>query len=73
MLDEADTGLLRPQVAHSFTCRVARFLGFGSATAWKLAMLVYDVLKGDFVYRDPGCEAYDTQQRVRTRLRQCAE
>jgi transposase len=46
-----------------------------TATARKLALLVYHVLKGDFVYRDPGCEAYDAQQRARTlrRLRQRAE
>jgi transposase len=40
-----------------------------TATARKLAVLVYHVLKGDFVYRDPGADAYDTQQRTRV-LRQ---
>jgi transposase len=36
-----------------------------TATARKLAVLVYRVLKGDLVYRDPGADAYDTQQRTR--------
>lgn len=36
-----------------------------TATARKLAVLVYHVLKGDFVYRDPGADAYDAQQRAR--------
>jgi transposase len=36
-----------------------------TATARKLAILVYRVLKGELVYRDPGVEAYDTQQRTR--------
>ncbi len=36
-----------------------------TATARKLAVLVYHVLKGNFVYRDPGADAYDTQQRAR--------
>jgi transposase len=40
-----------------------------TATARKLAVLVYHVLKGDFVYRDPGADAYDAQQRAR-QLRQ---
>src|SRR5262249_49372823 len=35
------------------------------ATARKLAVLVYHVLKGDFVYRDPGSGRYDAQQRAR--------
>jgi transposase len=45
-----------------------------TATARKLAILVYRALKGDLVYRDPGAEAYDFQQRTRTlrRLRQRA-
>lgn len=36
-----------------------------TATARKLAVLVYHVMKGDFVYKDPGTEAYDAQQRAR--------
>lgn len=45
-----------------------------TATARKLAVLVYRALKGDLVYRDPGADAYDLQQRTRTlrRLRQRA-
>lgn len=46
-----------------------------TATARKLAILVYHTLKGDLVYQDPGAEAYDAKDRVRTlrRLRQRAE
>ena len=40
-----------------------------TATARKLAVLVYHVLKGDFVYRDPGADGHDAQQRAR-QLRQ---
>ncbi len=45
-----------------------------TATARKLAILVYRALKGELVYRDPGADAYDLQQRARTlrRLRQRA-
>jgi len=45
-----------------------------TATARKLAILVYRALKGDLVYRDPGAETYDAQQRTRVlrRLRQRA-
>jgi len=45
-----------------------------TATARKLAILVYRALKGDLVYRDPGADAYDRQQRSRTltRLRRTA-
>ncbi len=45
-----------------------------TATARKLAILVYRALKGALVYRDPGAEAYDGQQRTRVlrRLRQRA-
>jgi transposase len=45
-----------------------------TATARKLAILVYRALKGDLVYRDPGANAYDLQQRTRVlrRLRQRA-
>ena len=45
-----------------------------TATARKLAILVYRALKGELVYRDPGAETYDAQQRTRVlrRLRQRA-
>jgi len=45
-----------------------------TATARKLAILVYRTLKGDLLYEDPGASAYDTQQRSRVlrRLRQRA-
>jgi transposase len=46
-----------------------------TATARKLAVLVYHTLKGDLLYQDPGAEAYETQDRARTirRLRQRAD
>ena len=37
-----------------------------TATARKLAVLIYRVLKGDFAYHDPGADAYDDQHRQRT-------
>jgi transposase len=37
-----------------------------TATARKLAILVYRALKGELGYRDPGADAYDIQQRTRT-------
>jgi hypothetical protein len=37
-----------------------------TATARKLAILVYRVLRGDIDYHDPGAEAYDAQHRKRT-------
>jgi transposase len=37
-----------------------------TATARKLAILVYRALKGDLVYQDPGAAAYDQRQRTRT-------
>lgn len=45
-----------------------------TATARKLAILIYRALKGELVYRDPGADAYDVQQRTRVlrRLRQRA-
>ena len=45
-----------------------------TATARKLAILIYRVLKGELAYRDPGPESYDAQQRTRLlrRLRQHA-
>lgn len=35
-----------------------------TATARKLAILVYRMLKGDLVYQDPGASAYEAQQRT---------
>ena len=45
-----------------------------TATARKLAILIYRALKGELVYRDPGADSYDVQQRTRVlrRLRQRA-
>jgi len=45
-----------------------------TATARKLAILVYRALQGDLVYRDPGADTYDRQQRSRVlrRLRRTA-
>jgi hypothetical protein len=45
-----------------------------TATARTLAVLVYRALKGELLYRDPGADAYDLQQRTRVlrRLRQTA-
>lgn len=36
-----------------------------TATARKMAVLIYRMLKGDLVYRDPGAATYNTQQRDR--------
>ena len=46
-----------------------------TATARKLAILVYHTLKGDLVYQDPGADAYETRDRMRVlrRVRQRAE
>ena len=46
-----------------------------TATARKLAILVYRTLKDHFVYVDPGADAYDAQHRTRIvcRLRQRPE
>lgn len=46
-----------------------------TATARKLAILIYHMLKGDLVYQDPGADAYNAHDRVRVlrRLRQRAE
>ncbi|MDQ3937584.1 MAG: IS110 family transposase [Chloroflexota bacterium] len=46
-----------------------------TATARKLAILVYRTLKGDLHYDDPGAEAYDAQHRVQVlrRLRHRAK
>ena len=45
-----------------------------TATARKLAILVYRALKGELVYHDPGADAYDVHQRTRVlrRIRQRA-
>jgi hypothetical protein len=45
-----------------------------TATARKLAILVYRTLRGNFLYEDPGASVYDAQQRDRVlrRLRQRA-
>jgi transposase len=45
-----------------------------TATARKLAILVYRALKGELVYQDPGANTYDVQPRARVlrRLRQRA-
>ena len=45
-----------------------------TATARKLAILIYRALRGELIYQDPGADGYDTQQRSRTlrRLRQRA-
>ena len=45
-----------------------------TATARKLAVLVYRALKGELTYRDPGADAYDVPQRTRVlrRLRHTA-
>ncbi len=37
-----------------------------TATARKLAILVYRVLRGDIAYSDPGIEAYEAQHRTRS-------
>lgn len=37
-----------------------------TATARKLAMLVYRVLSGTIAYQDPGADAYDAQHRERS-------
>jgi len=37
-----------------------------TATARKLAILVYGTLKGDLDYNDPGAQAYEEQHRTRT-------
>ena len=46
-----------------------------TATARKLAILVYRALNGELDYRDPGADAYDARQRtsVLRRLRQRAD
>ena len=66
-----------PTALGAFYRRLAGRIGKAqaiTATARKLAILVYRALKGELVYRDPGADAYDLQQRTRVlrRLRQRA-
>lgn len=78
ILRMAAVSLGRTQTAlGAFYCRLAARIGKPqaiTATARKLAILVYGALKGELVYRDPGADAYDGQQRTRVlrRLRQRA-
>ncbi len=46
-----------------------------TATARKLAILIYRVLRGDISYKDPGVEAYEAKHRQRSlrNLRRRAE
>jgi transposase len=75
----AAASLARTQTAlGAFYRRLAARIGKPqaiTATARKLAVLVYHVLKGDFVYRDPGAEGYNARQRARLlrHLRQRAD
>jgi transposase len=70
MLRLAVMGLSRTQTAlGAFYRRLAARIGKPqavTATARKLAILVYRALKGELTYRDPGADAYDQQQRART-------
>jgi hypothetical protein len=43
-----------------------------TATARKLAILVYRTLKGDFVYEDPGAFVYDAQP-LRANIRETVD
>ena len=67
-------GYFRPNSGGCLAFRVGKAKAI-TATARKLAILVYHTLKGDLVYQDPGAEAYDAKDRVRTlrRLHQRAE
>jgi transposase len=69
MLRLSVMGLSRTQTAlGAFYRRLAARIGKPqavTATARKLAILVYRALKGDLTYRDPGADAYDQQQRAR--------
>jgi transposase len=69
MLRLAVMGLSRTQTAlGAFYRRLAARIGKPqavTATARKLAILVYRALKGELTYRDPGADAYDHQQRGR--------
>jgi transposase len=44
-----------------------------TATARKVAILVYRMLKGDIQYKDPGPDAYDARQRLVRKLHKRAE
>ena len=72
-------GLVRGQTAlGAFYRRLAVRIGKPkalTATARKLAILVYRTLTGRLVYRDPGADIYNARQRARRlrRLRQHAE
>jgi transposase len=78
MLRVAAMSLGRTQTAlGAFYRRLAYRVGKAkaiTATARKLAILIYRTLKGDFVYADPGADAYSAQHRERTleRLRKRA-
>jgi transposase len=78
ILRMAAQSLARTQTAlGAFYRRLAFRIGKAkaiTATARKLAVLVYHSLKGDFVYKDPGAAAYDARHRdsVIRRLRQRA-
>lgn len=78
ILRMAASSLYRSQTAlGAFYRRLSGRIGKAqaiTATARKLAILVYRALKGTLVYRDPGAEGYDQQQRLRVarRLRQRA-
>jgi transposase len=69
MLRLAVMGLSRTQTAlGAFYRRLAARIGKPqavTATARKLAILVYRALKGELTYRDPGADAYDHRQRAR--------
>jgi hypothetical protein len=67
-----------PTALGAFFRRIAFRIGKAkavTATARKLAILVYRTLKDHLVYADPGANAYDTQHRTHTvrRLRQQAQ
>lgn len=78
ILRMAAMSLTRTQTAlGAFYRRLAARIGKPqaiTATARKLAILVYRTLNGDLIYRDTGADGYDRQQRARTlrRLRQRA-
>ena len=78
ILRMAAMSLSRTQTAlGAFYRRLAARIGKAqaiTATARKLAILVYRALRGDLVYQDPGADHYDAQQRSRLlrRLRQRA-
>ena len=79
VLRTAAMGLVRGQTAlGAFYRRLAVRIGKPkalTATARKLAILVYRTLTGRLVYRDPGADIYNARQRARRlrRLRQHAE